>query len=95
MDRYLHGHSRGLGLGTPRGFLNHLEATLEEQYDVIVIGTGPGGGACASLLQKQGIKTLLLEKNSFVGGKMVSVDEDGYAYDLFPHGQVPMRGSAF
>ena len=72
-----------------------MEATLEEQYDVIVIGSGPGGGACASLLQKQGIKTLLLEKNSFVGGKMVSVDKDGYAYDLFPHGQVPMRGSAF
>ena len=26
---------------------------------------------------------------------MISIDKDGYAYDLFPHGQVPMRGSAF
>lgn len=64
-------------------------------YDVIVIGSGPGGASCATLLQKRGIDTLLLEKNDFLGGKMVSVEKDGYAYDLFPHGQVPMRGSAF
>jgi phytoene dehydrogenase-like protein len=64
-------------------------------YDVIVIGSGPGGASCATLLQKRGIDTLLIEKNAFVGGKMVSIEKDGYAYDLFPHGQVPMRGSAF
>lgn len=67
----------------------------DRSHDVIVIGSGPGGGSCASLLQKRGLRTLLLEKNDFVGGKMVSIDRDGYAYDLFPHGQVPMRGSAF
>jgi hypothetical protein len=27
-------------------------------------------------------------------GTRVLIDEDGYAYDLFPHGQVPMRASA-
>ena len=64
-------------------------------YDVIVIGSGPGGSACATLLQKRGVRTLLVEKNSFFGGKMVSVKKDGYAYDLFPHGQVPMRQPAF
>ena len=67
----------------------------QEQYEVIVIGSGPGGLSCATLLQKRGIHTLLIEKNSFVGGKMVSVKKDGYAYDLFPHGQVPMRQPAF
>ena len=67
----------------------------KEQYDVIVIGSGPGGLSCATLLQKRGIQTLLIEKNSFIGGKMVSVKKDGYAYDLFPHGQVPMRQPAF
>lgn len=67
----------------------------EQSFDVIVVGSGPGGLSCAALLQKRGIKTLLLEKNSVVGGKMVSIEKDGYAYDLFPHGQVPMRGSAF
>jgi phytoene dehydrogenase-like protein len=67
----------------------------KESYDVIVIGSGPGGASCATLLQKRGIRTLLIEKNSFLGGKMVSVKKDGYAYDLFPHGQVPMRQPAF
>jgi prolycopene isomerase len=66
-----------------------------DRYEVIVIGSGPGGSACATLLQKSGVRTLLVEKNAFVGGKMVSVNKDGYAYDLFPHGQVPMRAPAF
>jgi phytoene dehydrogenase-like protein len=66
-----------------------------ESYDVIVIGSGPGGSSCATLLQKRGINTLLVEKNRLLGGKMVSIKKDGYAYDLFPHGQVPMRQPAF
>ncbi len=68
---------------------------IETDYEVIVIGSGPGGLACATLLQKRGTKTLLVEKATHLGGKMVSIDKDGWAYDLFPHGQVPMRGSAF
>ncbi|MFN8628525.1 MAG: FAD-dependent oxidoreductase [Candidatus Binatia bacterium] len=67
----------------------------DRTYDVIVIGSGPGGSACATLLQKRGIQTLLIEKNGFLGGKMVSIEKDGYAYDLFPHGQVPTRQPAF
>lgn len=67
----------------------------DHDYEVIVIGSGPGGLACATLLQKRGTQTLLVEKNDALGGKMMSIDKDGWAYDLFPHGQVPMRGSAF
>ncbi len=66
-----------------------------QDYEAIVIGSGPGGLACATLLQKRGTQTLLVEKNNALGGKMMSIDKDGWAYDLFPHGQVPMRGSAF
>jgi prolycopene isomerase len=66
-----------------------------ESHDVIVIGSGPGGLSTAALLQKRGFDCLLIEKNDLLGGKMVSIEKDGYAYDLFPHGQVPMRGSAF
>ncbi len=67
----------------------------DEDYEAIVIGSGPGGLVCATLLQKRGTKTLLVEKNSLLGGKMISIDKDGWAYDLLPHGQAPMRGSAF
>jgi len=67
----------------------------DESFDAIVIGSGPGGLSTAALLQKRGLRCLLLEKNNLLGGKMISIEKDGYAYDLFPHGQVPMRGSAF
>lgn len=68
---------------------------MAENFEAIVIGSGPGGTSCATLLQKHGVNTVLIEKNNLLGGKMMSVDKDGYAYDLFPHGQVPMRGNAF
>ncbi len=67
----------------------------DKNYDVIVIGSGPGGSSAATLLQKRGKKVLLLEKNNLLGGKMISIDKEGYSYDLFPHGQVPMRGNQF
>lgn len=67
----------------------------QQTFDVIVIGSGPGGAASAALLQKRGKRVLLIEKNNFLGGKMVSIEKDGYAYDLFPHGQVPMKAPAF
>jgi len=68
---------------------------VTEEYDAIVIGSGPGGSASAALLARRGLRTLLLEKNAQVGGKMITVSKDGFEYDLWPHGQVPMRGSAF
>ncbi len=67
----------------------------EKNYDAIVIGSGPGGISAATLLQKRGLNILLLEKGNLLGGKMISIKTDGYAYDLFPHGQVPMVGSQF
>jgi flavin-dependent dehydrogenase len=65
------------------------EKIPNENYDVIVIGSGPGGLSAATLLQKRGLDCLLIDKNNLLGGKMISIEKDGYAYDLFPHGSSP------
>ncbi|MBN3037017.1 MAG: NAD(P)/FAD-dependent oxidoreductase [Candidatus Diapherotrites archaeon] len=40
-------------------------------HDIIVVGAGPAGSSCARQLAKRGIKTLLLERDSFPGEKNV------------------------
>ena len=54
----------------------------EKKYDVIVVGAGPAGSACACLLSQQGVRVLLLDKSNFprdkvcgdaVGGKALNV----------------------
>lgn len=64
-------------------------------YDVIVIGGGPGGLTTAALLAKAGRRTLLVDKNDTTGGKAVTVTRNGFSYELGPKLQVPMRDPAF
>ncbi|MEE8470231.1 MAG: FAD-dependent oxidoreductase [Dehalococcoidia bacterium] len=68
---------------------------MAKEYDVIVVGGGPGGLTCAALLAKWGLKTLLVDQNETTGGKAVTVERDGFRYELAPKLQVPMRGPAF
>jgi len=50
------------------------------QYDVIVIGAGFGGSACAGLLAKRGLKVALIEKNAKAGGKAMAFSKNGFTY---------------
>lgn len=52
----------------------------DETYDVIVIGAGFGGSACAGLLAHRGLRVLLLEKNARAGGKAMSLSKNGFTY---------------
>ena len=65
------------------------------EFDVIVIGAGPGGSALAALLAKEGLSVLLADKNAQAGGKMLTVRRGGFAYELFPINGVPARSSLF
>ena len=45
----------------------------EEEFDVIVVGAGPGGYVCAIRCAQLGLKTGLIEKNSRLGGTCLNV----------------------
>ena len=68
---------------------------MKNNYDVIVIGAGPGGITCGALLAKWGLKTLVIDKNSQPGGKMMTVSREGFRYELFPILGMPALGSHF
>ena len=68
---------------------------MAEQYDVIVVGAGFGGAACAALLAKDGLKTLLLDKNAQPGGKALTVSREGFRYELWPVVGGPSLNSQF
>jgi prolycopene isomerase len=68
---------------------------MEEKYDAIVVGAGFGGSACAALLAKRGLKTLLLDKNALPGGKAMTASKEGFRYEYWPIIGVPSLHSRF
>ncbi len=50
----------------------------KDRYDVIVVGAGFGGSACAGLLARRGLDVLLVEKNARAGGKAMSLSKNGF-----------------
>jgi len=54
-------------------------------YDVIVIGAGIGGLACASLLAKAGMRVLVAEQSSRPGGYVGSFKKKGFTFDCAAH----------
>ena len=44
----------------------------KNKYDIIIAGGGTAGCACAYIAGKLGLKVLLIEKNSFLGGSITS-----------------------
>ena len=48
---------------------------MKSKYQAIVIGAGHNGITNAAFLAKAGLKTLLVEKNDYVGGATVSLEK--------------------
>ncbi len=67
----------------------------EERFDVVVVGAGFGGAACAGLLAKRGLKVLLLEKNAKAGGKAMSFSKSGFVYTPWVVITAPVQDNAF
>jgi choline dehydrogenase-like flavoprotein len=49
---------------------------MPEHYDVVIVGTGAGGGTIASVLARGGKRTLLLERGDFLPREMANWDPD-------------------
>lgn len=52
----------------------------------IVIGAGISGLSCAYLLQKEGFEVTVLEKENHNGGKIRTIQENGYLVETGPNG---------
>ena len=50
----------------------------ESAYDIVVIGSGMGGIAAATLLSKKGYKILLVESKERLGGRFSTIDYEGF-----------------
>jgi len=48
--------------------VNSLNMKGEDEYDVIIVGTGLGGLTCNSILAKKGYEVLVSEQHYQVGG---------------------------
>ena len=68
---------------------------MSKDYDVIVVGTGPGGITCGALLAKSGLKTLLVDQNRQVGGKSMTISRHGFRYEYWPIAACPATQTQF
>ena len=58
---------------------------MDLNYDAVVIGGGPGGLSIGSLLAKRGLKTAVLERNPWLGGRFRSIRFAGCRVDNGVH----------
>jgi protoporphyrinogen oxidase len=59
--------------------------TTENSKKVVIIGAGPAGLTAAYQLCKEGVKSVVLEKDTVVGGISRTVDYKGYLFDIGGH----------
>jgi phytoene dehydrogenase-like protein len=62
---------------------------MSSDYDVIVVGAGPGGVTCGALLAQWGLRALIVDQNSQVGGKAMTVSKNGFRYEYWPIAACP------
>ena len=59
-----------------------MSSPLASHSDIIILGAGPAGLACALKCQQLGREYLLIEGSNRIGGRLGSLYEDGYIFDL-------------
>ena len=55
-----------------------MDTIKNENYDVVIIGSGLGGLTAATFLSRNGFKTLVVESLSRVGGRFSTIEHEGF-----------------
>lgn len=58
---------------------------MQEDFDIIVMGSGLGGLVCANILAREGLKVLVLEKNQQFGGNLQTFSREKTIFDTGVH----------
>jgi all-trans-retinol 13,14-reductase len=58
---------------------------MEEEFDIVIIGSGMGGLVCADILGREGYKVCVLEKNRQLGGSLQTYVRDKVIFDSGVH----------
>lgn len=66
---------------------------MNKSYDVVIIGGGPGGLSIGTLLAKEGVSSVIIEKDPKPGGRFRSVDFAGCRVDCATHFLVSLDGA--
>lgn len=69
----------------PRLARSYKQATVQDRYDAIVIGSGLGGMTSAMLLAERGKKVLMLERHYVLGGFTHVFRRKGFEWDVGVH----------
>src|SRR3984957_4881860 len=71
----------------PRGKARFMTVT---DYDAIVVGAGHNGLTAAAILQREGLRTVCLEANTYAGGMAATVELiDGFRFEIAGSVQFP------
>lgn len=77
--------ARKLKASTLRTGRRYRASRVDDRYDAIVIGSGPGGLSTAACLSKMGKKVAVLEQHYTAGGFTHAYSRNGYEWDVGVH----------
>lgn len=68
---------------------------MSEEYDVVIIGAGLGGLTCGAYLSKNGLRSLIIDKNPFLGGYCSVFRRGDFTFHAGPEGIVGLGEEGF